>query len=92
LNKEQEVAEDDHEDSAEDNVEIQPKEDIRFKSGAIYTGVLKDDTPHGDGEMKWEDGATYKGEWTEGKANGKGKFTSKDGQSFEMHFENNKAI
>lgn len=44
-----------------------------YYDGSMYTGELKDETPHGKGIMYYnKDGSRYVGEWVDGKYNGKG--------------------
>lgn len=48
----------------------------------IYTGLLQNGLPHGQGTMLYGDGRIYSGEWTHGRWNGFGKTTFSNGDTY----------
>ena len=61
---------------------------IRFKSGAIYEGGLKDDKYDGKGVYKYKNGDKYEGDYKDGKKEGKGVYYYKRGDRYEGEYKN----
>ncbi len=55
--------------------------------GGTYTGLLKDEKPHGKGTLTWLSGAEYTGEFEEGKYHGQGTYTSAEGDRYVGEFK-----
>ncbi len=56
-------------------------------NGGNYTGELKDDIPHGEGEWEHPNGERYIGNWQEGKRYGQGVITLANGDRYEGEFK-----
>ena len=59
----------------------------RYKSGAKYTGEVKEGRRHGLGTMTWSGGVQYTGNWQEGMPKGEGTMTFQ-GCSFQGNWSN----
>lgn len=71
--------------------EIEERDEVVFKNGAVYKGQWLGSEKHGFGVQQWPDGARYEGEWQYNKVHGKGKFRHADGDVYEGDWENDKA-
>lgn len=60
------------------SVDKRMSDKIIFKNGAVYSGQLKDDWPHGAGVLKSVTGLSYDGGWKDGRADGLGKLLRVD--------------
>ena len=54
--------------------------------GSKYTGMFKEDAPHGQGKEEWEDGTHYQGAFVQGSKEGFGVFRTKEGSVYEGEF------
>ena len=55
---------------------------VKWHSGNVYEGEMKEHNRHGHGTMKWHSGQVYTGEWMFGKRTGQGKKTWPDGRVY----------
>ena len=51
-------------------LEVETRDDVLFKNGAVYSGEWLGSMKCGFGIQKWPDGARYEGMWRENKACG----------------------
>lgn len=59
---------------------------VTWKSGATYTGGLKNSLQHGKGAMNYNDGSTFKGTLKNGRPHGWGIIIYSNGYGFEGLF------
>lgn len=52
---------------------------VIWKSGATYTGQVKDTQLHGQGTMKYANGDVYRSGWVKGKRSGQGELRAAPG-------------
>ena len=71
--------------------QIEQRDDVTFRNGAVYSGQWLGNHKHGWGVQRWPDGARYEGNWKNSKASGKGKFWHYDGDVFEGQWLDDKA-
>ena len=62
-----------------------------FLNGDKYEGELKDDEPHGKGELTTSSGDKYIGDFQNGKKHGEGLLIKNNGNKYEGSFKNSKA-
>ena len=56
----------------------------------VFTGIIVQGKPHGQGSMTYADGRTYIGEWKHGRWNGHGKTTFSNGDVYRGQYEMDK--
>jgi len=61
---------------------------LRFKSGATYTGPVRDGKPEGQGRWDRPDGSSYDGEFKDGLPSGHGTLRSERGDLYDGSFAN----
>lgn len=61
---------------------------LRFKSGATYTGPVRDGKPEGNGTWLRPEGSSYEGEFKDGVPSGHGTLTSERGDLYDGDFAN----
>jgi len=61
---------------------------LSFKSGATYTGPLRDGKPEGSGTWLRPDGSSYEGEFKDGLPSGHGTLKSERGDLYDGNFAN----
>ena len=71
-----------HQENPE-NLKMEKRQKVQFKSGATYEGEWIGNSKDGYGVQEWPDGARYEGYWKSNRAHGKGKFYHTDGDYFE---------
>ncbi|WP_417911949.1 MORN repeat-containing protein, partial [Candidatus Electronema sp. TJ] len=63
---------------------------VKMKSGDSYTGEMKDNLPHGKGEITRADGSKYEGEFKDGERSGKGTLKFASGEVYSGEWKNGK--
>ncbi len=78
---------------------------LQKKDGSVYSGEVKNNSPHGKGTLVYPNGNSYEGQWLDGKMHGEGKFyhletlephernsLNKEKLAYQFFFEHNKII
>ena len=61
---------------------------VKYKSGIIYDGDIKDGMANGKGKMTWVDGSVYVGNFKNDRSHGRGKMVWANGEVYEGSYKN----